>query len=320
VKKIFVLLLLSLICSFGLTANSLTNIIYNNGNFIAGGQNSTSCKPVVKITQDGKKWSDATIDLTGSDSNCNNIYGIACNQEVCVAGLYSGKDILYSNNNGLNWKLVNYGFTNNSWSNIIYANNMFVMTMAANILYSNDGITWNKANLPSGRSYEFVGRFAYGNNMFLAITRSPVSLLVSRNGIDWAVFNTTNTPINLTKIGKVIFAEDAFYFATAGNTYHGLLYTPDLIFFGYKSPTKQIPYLEYHNKILFGTVNTQQPYSSKTSLSYNLGDSWDNTLSQTNPAMVLNHYAYGNGVYVYVNGVSLPAYSYDGINWVFTTW
>lgn len=105
-----------------------------------------------------------------------------------VACAYNHTNI-YISNNGLTWtpySLSNLTSSNNLWMNLMYGNNIFVMTpnSSAVAARSVDGMSWTETYLPSFANWKGG---SYGNNIFLTVAESSSVAATSSDGNTWTL-------------------------------------------------------------------------------------------------------------------------------------
>lgn len=94
---------------------------------------------------------------------------------------------IYLSNNGTSWtsySLSNLSSSNNLWVNIIYGNNLYIITPNSSAVAgkSSDGINWSETYLPAYGNWK-AG--SYGNNSFLTAAENSSVSATSTNGITW---------------------------------------------------------------------------------------------------------------------------------------
>lgn len=301
---------------------AFNNVIFNGKYFLADGISGYQPQPIIMNSVDGKNWNQSIISNSESNVYSDMALGLACSPTLCIATLDYGTNVLISYDKGLTWEYQNTGYQNNLFSSIVYANNMFTVAINNNIINSTDGKHWYLANIPNYGSYNPFKTIVYGNNMYVVLSNygPPSTMLISYNGTDWEVLDTSNVPfISNNQINNIIYGGNSFYITTS--KYIGILKSADFKTYSQMDSTFSIPCLEIHNNIMFGYISTNIFQPNVTSLSYDYGINWESQNTNTTvPAVILNNYAYGKGIYVSINGISQPKYSYDAINWVQSNW
>ena len=99
-----------------------------------------------------------------------------------TGSINSGKSIIGNViSAGVNWQIINTGYTNPTWVSICYGNGMFVavgqqQNAANNIMTSTDGINWTLQTKPDS-----LGLFSvcYGNGMFVTVGNNVNTAIIS---------------------------------------------------------------------------------------------------------------------------------------------
>jgi hypothetical protein len=110
-----------------------------------------------------------------------------------------------------------------NWQSVTYGNGRFVAvggsTVFANniAVYSNDGIDWTQATLPSSQVWISV---TYGNGIFVTVANTSNVYAYSNNGIDWT---QSTMPSSRTWL-SVTYGNGRFV-AVAGNLTNVSAYT-----------------------------------------------------------------------------------------------
>ncbi len=190
------------------TLAGLTNIVYQNGLFVAIGQVGSQRG---FYSYDGINWFNTTV-LNGQ------LYGITYGKDKFVATKIDNSlnriDISY---NGKNWQGVSTPSTMDlSWTSVTYANDRYVAvaesTASGSIAISYDGLSWNNVTRPSAGTLTTYN-ITYGKGLFV-VTCSQGKIMTSPDGINWTVRDTPLTGL----IWKCIFAEGVFIAAGAFST------------------------------------------------------------------------------------------------------
>lgn len=200
-------------------------VAYGNGKWVATGYNASNDINII-YSNDGINWNNAnrydglSIFYNGESTTSNQrgqkvAYG---NGRWVATGKSEPNDnsnILYSND-GISWYTATmtdgtsifYGVsTVDGGKGIAYGNGRWVAvghsdTDEGNILYSDNGISWQRAEMNNGTSPFINGVgdssglnviYNSGSNLWMAVghTSDYNNLLVSHNGISWAVQNST---------------------------------------------------------------------------------------------------------------------------------
>lgn len=180
----------------------LTNIIYQNGIFIAVGQINQRGF----YSYDGINWV-VTNNLVGQ------IYGITYGRDKFVACKIDNSQARISiSYNGKDWTNVTTPLAMDlQLTSVAYGNDVFVAVGSNNaansIWYSPDGITWTAATRSAGTTTHNV---CYGKGLFI-VTADGGKIFTSPDGINWT---QRDTPLS-GLIWKCIYAEGVFIAAGA---------------------------------------------------------------------------------------------------------
>jgi len=182
----------------------LTNIIYQNGIFVAVGRVSQRGF----YSYDGINWFDA-INMVGI------VYGATYGKDKFVACKIDNPGFRINvSYDGKTWQGVSTPSTMDlPWTGIAYGDDKYVAVAESNvsgsIAISYDGITWNNVTRPSAGSVTTYN-VTYGKGLFVA-TCDNGKIMTSPDGVNWTVRDTPLTGL----IWKCIFAEGVFIAAGA---------------------------------------------------------------------------------------------------------
>jgi hypothetical protein len=188
---------------------SCPNTVYGNGKFVTTGRLSDESGAVLYST-DTTLWTKTEISIQPFSTRFLNdrfiVFEFDSNQAVYswdginwiqmtlpIKGYWhdaaygngtsivvgvNSDKIIYSNNN-IDWEVAN--IPNGNWTGAAYGNGKFVTVGTSGIAaYSSDGITWTQIALPLGSN---AAKVEYGNGRFVAISTAKVAY--SYNGINW---------------------------------------------------------------------------------------------------------------------------------------
>lgn len=182
----------------GLSTGQLFDVVYSGAFFLA----ITYQGEVIKST-DGITW--AKLTTTGLNSSTLN--SIAFGNGKFVIGTGNGK--LYSSVDGVTWVLRLDTFTNSQFSGVIYDGTSFVAVCNNLLKTSVDGVTWvagtNTPIIPS------AVRFVNGKYFLLT---GDGNIYHSTNLINWTSLN-----INRNDIRDIRFFKNNYYIATSSYVY-----------------------------------------------------------------------------------------------------
>jgi hypothetical protein len=265
----------------------------------------------------GITWTDVTeCPLT------SNVMAIAYGGGTFVAGDYSGK-MAYSSN-GIKWILANSPFVTGTASYvnaIAYGGGTFVaVDYYGGIAYSSDGITWTAVaydDKPFGY-YDTINTVAYGGpagqEKFVAGSGNTGTIAYSTDGKKWtAVKDSTFGTSGIYAIawgnnkfvagggsGKIATSPDGVTW-TAGTISGSIGQTAAIAFGGNK-----FVIVGYDDGDTTG--NTPIAYSTD-------GVTWTGVTTDTG---YIKAVAYGNGMFIALDGLSTMLTSSDGISWTKT--
>jgi hypothetical protein len=171
------------------------------------------------------------------------------------------------------------------------------------VKYSDDGINWTEATLPSSQMWHNV---AFGNGRFVAVPDGSSMAVYSDDGINW-----TETPLPfLSSWASVIFGNGRWI--AFANYPHGAAYSDDGINWTEMSPpVSGTPSWS----VAFGNGRfVAVPNGGSMAIYSDDGINWTETPLPTRGDWTT--VTYGNGRFVALLRGSVPAaYSDDGINW-----
>lgn len=162
---------------------------YGNGKFVlaCSGHSSFGVNSLAYSTN-GQTWNKITMPETG---RFGRIYYIE-NKFVIL----TNDDYLYYSTNGTsNWTKKSIPIT--ECYTLAHGNGMYVTCgSSAGFAYSEDGINWTKATIPSEYEKRYWTSMAFGNGMFVAVSlrqsHPNVLFAYSPDGINWTVQELDN--------------------------------------------------------------------------------------------------------------------------------
>lgn len=226
-------------------SDTLRNIIYNDGLYIAVGSNG-----VILTSTDTITWTKRVSGITDTiyyvaygnglyvavggrtiltSSNGINwtkasvseyIYGVTYGNGVFVICGYSGSSgIILTSANGINWtsqKLISYGY----FYDIFYLNDKFITTYYGNIYISYDGVSW----ITTSCNYS-LKHLTYGKGMYVGITESGTVVTsadcnvwtqraILPSGMYFGIMYTGNLFIALLNNGSISTSKDGIIWNT----------------------------------------------------------------------------------------------------------
>lgn len=266
---------------------TLNAIIYENGKFIAVGNNGT-----VLISPDGYEWKKIIIE--NGAYNINDI--IFNNGLYIVVGEYQ---TIYTSSDCITWVQRHYYSQSNlSFNAIAYGNGVYV-TVGGTTRISTDGISWVS---PQGSVGGVVSTdIAYGAGVFVIVGRSNY-IYTTPDGNDWNGIN-----IGLGYLYGISYEKNKRFVAVGAD---GVIITSQDGITGWTQSVSaistQLNGIKYQNGSYVicgeGAILTSP-------------DGIDITI-KVGTGSLLNAIAYGNGVYVAVGEAGLVVTSTDKINWV----
>ncbi len=188
------------------SGGAMTNILYDSfsSKFYAFGPNPTSGADLLHMqvsSDSGASWTKTYITGTSMNSNCD-FTGIATNESGRWVAVGPNGIIIYSDNNGSSWTLVNTGTIENLYA-VAYHASMTPKWVAVGMngitLTSNDGASWT---LSTGATTMDLVDVACNGTIWAAADESG-QVWTSTNGSTWTArtLSTTNfTPAVCTAI------------------------------------------------------------------------------------------------------------------------
>lgn len=173
------------------------SIAFGNGTFIAvsssaAGTNNTYA---TFTTNNGSSWTlpTSTLTTTGTVTWNSITFSPSLNRFVAVGASNINNNVMYSNNNSVNWILstspsLNVTYNSISWSSSL---NLFVAVGNNNsLMRSTDGISWSIVTSPTNNSWSSIS-WSPKLNLFVALPSVAGSggslqrVITSPNGVDW---------------------------------------------------------------------------------------------------------------------------------------
>ena len=236
--------------------------------------------------------------------------------EFLVGGNRTWKVVLSevsSNNDITDFNLYQVGFTLTFYS-IAFGNGKFVAVDTTKSYTSLDGITWtNTASLPFGNAFRDV---TFGNGQFVAVGWASVGgsqlgfAFTSPDGITWTSRTAaSNQRWERVRFGNGLYVAVANY-NTAGDT-DLVMYSSDGITWTTSNiVSRNYTGVAYGNGLWVAVASSIGGLTDLTSYSYD-AITWNSVPSN---GFSSSNLIFANGVFT--NG---GAYSYDGINWAFSS-
>jgi hypothetical protein len=173
------------------------SIAFGNGTFIAvsssaAGTNNTYA---AITTNNGSSWTTPTSTLTTTGTvTWNSItFSSQLNRFVAVGTSNINNNVMYSNNNGVNWILTTSPSLNVTYNSVTYSPSLNLFVAVGNnnsIMRSSNGITWSISTSPTNNSWSSIS-WSPKLNLFVALPSTAGSggslqqLITSTNGINW---------------------------------------------------------------------------------------------------------------------------------------
>ena len=178
-------------------SQAYNSIAFGNGTFIAvsssaAGTNNTYA---AITTNNGSSWTTPTSTLTTTGTvTWNSItFSPSLNRFVSVGSSNINNNVMYSNNNGVNWTLTTSPSLNVTYNSIVWSPSLNVFLAVGNsnsLMRSSDGISWSIVTSPVNNSWSSIS-WSPKLNLFVALPSAAGSggslqrLITSPNGIDW---------------------------------------------------------------------------------------------------------------------------------------
>lgn len=158
--------------------NNSLNQLLNKGVTIPEGANSDNLVDLINSVPqhseypNGREWTECTLDTNLSDWIKNFVQ-----VDDSVIYAYNSTEILKSTD-GINWTHINHNIPNNI-STIIYYKRLFIAVTSAQIMYSEDMITWIQG-------IEFTGNLIVSEGLLVGYGMGR-NILVSDDGKNWEI-------------------------------------------------------------------------------------------------------------------------------------
>jgi len=266
------------------TERTLVDVAYGNGTFVTVGQAGT-----VLTSSDGELW------INRDPGTMMDLYDITYVDGTFVAvGL--GGTILFSSD-GVNWTSRTSG-TATSINAIDYGNGAYVAVGNAGLIVtSNDGVNWTSR---TGATQELNG-VAYGSGTFVVVGIDG-QIATSNDGESW----TSRTSGTADDLRGVTYDNDLFVAVGFNGT---ILTSTD----GFNWTSRISEFEKIINGVTYGNGMYVAVGDYGTILASSDGASWTYHIKGTTNS--LNGIIYGGGMYVAVGGVGTILTSTDGASW-----
>lgn len=291
----------------------------------------------------GSSYVPTFQNKTGTNANAI-YYATAYGAGVWVKVM--GSTPVYSNNGGQDWVAGTTNVTSGSFHNVKFINNRFFALCASScsagkqIQYSDDGVTWTAANVPTTNVPVADANWndvAYGNGVLIAVSSGMLSgsetanriLRSTDNGATWQIQTlpqTVSFPVSFATANSVVYANGRFILVgklTSASPNGRTMTSTDGITWSSSSDTTALNDIAFGNGVLLGI---RQAGSGQNHLfrSTNWGTSWS---AVTHPSLGIStsvfRIRFGNGVFLFgasekfvttANGTSFSA----ATNWLAT--
>jgi hypothetical protein len=189
--------------------------------------------------------------------------------------------------------------------NLVESKFVAVQSGTDNTAYSDDGITWTQAKMPSSSSWISV---VFGNGRFLATSFNYVGAY-STNGITW-IQSDLPTPSFSSSWRSTAYGNDKFVALDFNNSTNSA-YSTDAITW----TVTTMPAQRYWNPIAYGDGKFVAVAADSTTAAYST-----NGIAWTQTSMPVSRYwdgvVYGNDKFVAIaRSTNVAAYSTNGISW-----
>jgi hypothetical protein len=169
------------------TDNNWTSVAYGNGVWVAVSSSGTGNR--VMSSSDGINW---TIRTSAADNNWTSVvYGASDNLFVAVAS--SGSDRVMTSPDGITWTLRSTAGDNVDWRSVTYGGGRFVAVgdydafFPTQVMWSNDGITWNTVAVPGTNDFKSV---TWSGTRFIAVSNNGTNRVMrSTDGTSWSAIS-----------------------------------------------------------------------------------------------------------------------------------
>ena len=197
------------------------SLFYGNDVFIIMGETrgDVAREHYYILSSDGINWNYYLSDNLNSESTYDLLAYNSTKKELFAYYRYNSNgvydDIAISNDGGLTWNMQTPNFAG-SFSDVMLnntslacSNSTYFMNIYNFVLYSDDGIEWNKAEIVMHDSISSV-KALYGNGLsiFVGIANSNIETIYSYNSKTW--INANNNIINFNSISDGCYGKDKF--------------------------------------------------------------------------------------------------------------
>ena len=271
-------------------ANSIYDITYNNGVFVAASQFTGDS---LSYSYDGISWNPATYSEGPNPKSVT--YGNGVFVAVLSGWNWGGPERVLVSKDGISWEPVSAAEDDDSWQSITYGNGQFVAVGAGGddrVMYSDDGYNWTTVSAAGDNDQWYS--VAYGNDRFVATSyNSGDEVMYSTDaGESWTTGTLDSGSWETSDFGGGVFMAFAWGSATFATSTDGATWTYGTAPFS--AAANSIDNIEYANGTFFvsnncanGTVNDCLFYTSDA------GATWDSsTVLATSSFRALG---YGNG-------------------------
>lgn len=161
---------------YGYKKNILfSRIIWTGMQYVVVGENtSDSFRGVVLASQDGKTWSESSLD------EYTSLIDIAWDGKKYVGMEVEGS--VWLSEDLAKWTKTSYE-TAGDMGSIIWNGNMFVITGAGSMITSQNGTDWVEHN---SDKFNFIECIVWADDKYVAVGRNG-QVLISKDGLDWFI-------------------------------------------------------------------------------------------------------------------------------------
>ena len=181
--------------------NNWIGVAYGNGIFVAvANAVAPGATAFAMISQNGIDWTSSSIPN----------YSYLTISFVNDRFIAFSSGVMATSFDGINWTSTLNAIPSGSWSDIIYANGIYVAIAESGVLItSTDAVSWTSRTIPQANAWQGI---AYGNGLFVAVSSNGVNrVMTSENGINWTIGTIPSYTYQ-----DIVFANNNF--VVVGNT------------------------------------------------------------------------------------------------------
>lgn len=195
----------------------IKSISYGNGVWICPRVATNGYSNAIARSTDGINWSSASGTLF-TISGTGNYATYANNTWVAVGRSVTTSNIIYSEDQGINWSAATGSTISSEGKFVMFGNNIWIAVGQGTnkIVWSEDGKEWTAATVSVGTNVFTTGySVAYGDGLWVAVGEGGDTILWSEDGKNWSAA----TGYAFSSKGISVIFENNIWIAVGEGTY-----------------------------------------------------------------------------------------------------